>query len=150
MDRKTKALAIDLLVAKREDPSITYADIERKTGYSRRQLMRIAKKLAEAGVTAADAGMLSVATSMMAVILIVAAAVSILEGVLGIRAANDASKIMPVWILAIIGLVGAVITIIASIANGSFAANAVSNIITLVIDGLMFWIANNIKTEAGK
>lgn len=57
---------------------------------------------------------------------------------------------MPVWILAIIGLVGAVITIIVSIANGSFAANAVSNIITLVIDGLMFWLANNIKTEAGK
>lgn len=109
-----------------------------------------ADQLAEAGVTAADAGMLSVATSMMAVILIVAAAVSILEGVLGIRAAKDASKIMPVWILAIIGLVGAVITIIVSIANGSFAANAVSNIITLVIDGLMFWIANNIKTEAGK
>lgn len=57
---------------------------------------------------------------------------------------------MPVWILAIIGLVGAVITIIASIANGSFAANAVRNIITLAIDGLMFWIANNIKAEAGK
>lgn len=109
-----------------------------------------ADQLAEAGVTAADAGMLSVATSMMAVILIVAAAVSILEGVLGIRAANDASKIMPVWILAIIGLVGAVITIIVSIANGSFAANAVSNIITLVIDGLMFWIANNIKTMPQK
>lgn len=53
MDRKTKALAIDLLVAKREDPSITYADIERKTGYSRRQLMRIAKKIAEEGVESA-------------------------------------------------------------------------------------------------
>lgn len=54
MDKKTRSLAIDLLVAKREDPSITYADIERKTGYSRHQLMRIAKRIAEESVESAS------------------------------------------------------------------------------------------------
>lgn len=49
MDKRTKAKAIELLVAKRENPSITYADIERKTGYSRRQLIRISKQIEELG-----------------------------------------------------------------------------------------------------
>ena len=49
MDKKTKAKAIELLTAKRSDPSITYADIERKTRYSRRQLIRISKQIDELG-----------------------------------------------------------------------------------------------------
>ena len=51
------------------------------------------------------------------------------------------------WVLAIIGLVGAVISLIMSIAQGAFNA---SSILSLALSGLMFWIANNIKTEAGK
>lgn len=53
MDRKTKAEAIELLVAKKKDPSLTYADIERKTGYSRRQLIRISKQIDERGAVGA-------------------------------------------------------------------------------------------------
>lgn len=53
MDRKTKERALDLLEAKRSDPSITYADIARKTGYSRRQLMRMAAELEGRGRQAA-------------------------------------------------------------------------------------------------
>lgn len=53
MDRRTKVHAIELLVAKMEDPSITYADIVRKTGYSRRQLIRISKQIEELGPEAA-------------------------------------------------------------------------------------------------
>lgn len=53
MDKKNRSLAIDLLVAKRDDPSISYADIARKTGYSGRQLMRIAKRIAEGGAESA-------------------------------------------------------------------------------------------------
>ena len=98
----------------------------------------------------AAVGILSTATSVFAVVLIVGAVLSVLEGILGVRAANDASKIMPVWILAIIALVSAVISLIMTIANGSFAVNGLNNIITLVLDGLMFWVANNIKVEAGK
>jgi len=53
MDRKTKAKAIELLIAKKSDPSLTYADIERKTGYSRRQLIRISKQVDERGAEGA-------------------------------------------------------------------------------------------------
>lgn len=53
MDRKTKTKAIELLVAKRNDPSLTYADIERKTGYSKRQLIRISKQIDERGADGA-------------------------------------------------------------------------------------------------
>ena len=53
MDKKTKAKAIELLVAKKSDPSLTYADIERKTGYSRRQLIRISKQIDECGAEGA-------------------------------------------------------------------------------------------------
>ena len=49
MDKKTKAKAVELLSAKKLDRSITYADIERKTGYSRRQLIRISKRIDELG-----------------------------------------------------------------------------------------------------
>ena len=53
MDKKTRARAIELLSAKKGDPSITYADIERKTGYSRRQLIRISRQIDERGAEAA-------------------------------------------------------------------------------------------------
>ena len=55
MDRKTRELAAELLEAKRGDPSITYADIARKTGYSERHLKRLAKEVAESGAQAAAA-----------------------------------------------------------------------------------------------
>lgn len=55
MDKRTKERAIELLVAKRSDPSISYADIERKTGYSRRQLMRLSKRVEQLGPEGAAA-----------------------------------------------------------------------------------------------
>ncbi|MBP3892537.1 MAG: hypothetical protein J6D34_00670 [Atopobiaceae bacterium] len=53
MDRRTKEKAVGLLGHKAVDPSITYADVALETGYSERQLMRLAKMLAEGGEEAA-------------------------------------------------------------------------------------------------
>ena len=106
--------------------------------------------MGEIGLTAEEAGSVGVASAALGVasaLIIIGAIVSIIEGVLGLRAAKDNQKIMPVWVLAIIGLVGAVISLIMSIAQGAFNA---SSILSLALSGLMFWIANNIKTEAGK
>lgn len=108
------------------------------------------EELAEAGLSASDVGVASAVVSFLAVFLTVASLITIVEGILGVRAANDASKIMPVWILAIISLAGAVISLIMTFVNGTFATSGVSGIVTLVINGLMFWVANNIKVEAGK
>ena len=62
--------------------------------------------------------------NIVAVISILAAVVSILTGALGVRAANDNQKIMPVWILSIIALAAlasAVVSIIMAIVQGNFA-----------------------------
>lgn len=75
--------------------------------------------------------------------------ISIIEGILGLRAANDATKIMPVWYLAVIGLVIAVVACAVSIFNGNFGSNASSFIGSVLGSGLTFWIANNIKRQAG-
>ena len=53
MDRKAEAKAIEPLAAKKSDPSLTCADIERKTGYGKRQLIRISKQIDERGVEGA-------------------------------------------------------------------------------------------------
>ena len=49
MDRATRERALGLLAEKRSGAGITYADIGAETGYSRRQLMRLAKMLGEDG-----------------------------------------------------------------------------------------------------
>lgn len=49
MDASTRGRAVALLARKAEDPSITYSDIALETGYSERQLKRLAKGLRERG-----------------------------------------------------------------------------------------------------
>lgn len=50
MEREKRERALRLLAEKRANPRITYADIGVETGYSRRQLMRLAKRLETEGV----------------------------------------------------------------------------------------------------
>ena len=45
MDKATRERALRLLSEKKTDPGITYSDIELETGYSRRQLMRLSRRL---------------------------------------------------------------------------------------------------------
>ena len=66
------------------------------------------------------------------------------------RAANDNQKIMPVWVLAIINVVLCVAGLIAIIVNGTFGSDGVSSICSLAVGVLIFWIANNIKNQAGR
>ena len=47
MENDNKRLALQLLVEKETDPRITYTLITRRTGYSKRQLIRMSKKLKE-------------------------------------------------------------------------------------------------------
>ena len=76
--------------------------------------------------------------------------VSLICGILCLRAANDNTKIMPAWVIAIISLVANVVSIIMTFANGTFSQNVASSIGGLVFSVLTFYFANNIKAEAGK
>ena len=49
MDKATRERALRLLSEKKSDPGITHSDIEVETGYSRRQLIRLSKRLDEDG-----------------------------------------------------------------------------------------------------
>lgn len=52
MDRQTRERALRLLEERRPDPGIAYADIGRETGYGRRQLMRLSKRVGLEGAGA--------------------------------------------------------------------------------------------------
>lgn len=96
----------------------------------------------EAGLTA---GSLSAGVIGASVGVIIANLINILIGVLGLRASKDATKIMPVWYFAIAGLVLGVIGTVASIATGT----GLGNLPSLALSAFVFWVANNIKAEAG-
>ena len=64
--------------------------------------------------------------------------ISLLEGIFSIRGAKDASKIMPAWIFAIIGVIAAVVGLFT---GGSMGGSISSLIVNIVI----FIAANKIK-----
>ena len=109
-----------------------------------------ASTLEEVGLTTTEQAMGVTAMGLLSAAIIISAIWSLLCGIFGIRAANDNQKIMIVWVFTLIGLVLSVIGLIVAIVNGSFGSQAASLIITLIFDGILFWLANNIKREAGK
>ena len=77
------------------------------------------------------------------------AIVDFIEGILGIRAANDNQKIKPVYYLSIISLVISAIGLIMTLVNGKVDASSLGTSIgSIVLSALMVWLANNIKKEA--
>ena len=78
-------------------------------------------------------------------------AIALIQGILGLRASNDNSKIMPVWIIAVIGLALGVVGLLVNVISGAASAeNIGSSIGSILGSGIMFVLANNIKKEAGK
>ncbi len=64
--------------------------------------------------------------------------ISLLEGIFSLRGAKDASKIMPAWIFAIIGVIAAVI--------GLFTGGSLgSSVFSLIINIVIFIAANKIR-----
>ena len=98
----------------------------------------------EAGLTVEETAVAAGLFSGISMVGIISSILEIIVGVLGIRAANDASKIMPVWIIALIEVVSMVIAIVMSLVNKNFE---VSSLLSLAVGCLMFWIANNIKNQ---
>ncbi len=104
----------------------------------------------EAGMAQSTAAVLVMGGSML---IIITAVIDIVIGILGVRAANDNQKIMPVWVLCLIDLVLTIIGVIMSLVqNGSLGSGSsmLSNILSIAMTVLMFYAANNIKREAGK
>ena len=107
----------------------------------------VAELTAETGMSQGALGGLVAGTSLT---VIIAAAISILIAVFGLRASNDVNKIMPAWIFSIIGLAGSCLSIVMKAVNGTLSGNLLSSLLTLAVAVLTFWVCNNIKAEAGK
>ena len=98
------------------------------------------------GMTNAEVGGL---VGFAGAISLIAGIVYLVQGILGVRASNDAAKINPVWILAIIGIIFAVLSFISLFTSGEPVemSNIVGGVASLAFSVLYFWIANNIKKQ---
>ena len=105
-----------------------------------------AEAAAEIGMEAST--VVGIAT-WVGVMLLVSAAITLITGILGLRAAKDNQKVKPVWIISIIALVFAVISFIMTITGGGDSGSIGSSLGGLVMPAITFWLANNVKKEAG-
>ena len=85
------------------------------------------------------------ACSLLGVLALLAGLFALVEGALGLRAARDATRIMPVWAVSFAGLV-------LGIANLAITASQQGDLlmaaIGMIASALMFWVANNIRSQA--
>ena len=91
----------------------------------------------------------SLAIAFGAVVLIIGIW-NLLCGIFGLRAANDNQKIMIVWVFLLIAMIIELIATAYAILTGFMDTSFWSVAASLIWSVFMFWIANNIKQEAGK
>lgn len=106
-----------------------------------------AEALAGSGITQGELGAV---LGVGGLVILIGCVIELIVGILGVRAANDNQKIMPVWVLALIELILYVVSIVMMIVNGTITNDIASTVVSAIIAVLIFWIANNIKREAGK
>lgn len=100
----------------------------------------IAGGAVEADLAATDAAGFGIAM----VVLAIACIFNIITGILGVRAAKDASKIGPVFVLAVLSLAVSVLSLVLGVVGGDFDS---SSVISVVGSALMAWCANNVKKQ---
>ncbi len=108
------------------------------------------EELAQAGLSTKGAGKATAALTALSIVTFISSAVSLLAGVLGIRASKDNTKILPVWIIALISLIFSIISIVIAIINGITPGSVVSLVIDIVWSAIFFAVANNIKMQASR
>ena len=78
----------------------------------------------------------------LGVVMLVEGIVSLVQGIFSLQAAKDATKANPLWIISLIGVVLAVLSVITSLTTGQ---DVLSKIFSLAISCFTFYLANNIK-----
>ena len=85
---------------------------------------------------------------VLGIVMLVEGVVSLVQGIFSLQAAKDATKATPLWIISIIGVVLAVLSVIASFTNGG--QDVLTKIFSLIISCFTFYLANNIKKLGGR
>ena len=84
------------------------------------------------------------AANVFLIVMIVIGLFSLVVGILGVRAANDPSKIGPVFTLAVVSLIISVANLFVGVFGGNFS---IYSLIECVPPALMTWCANNVKKQ---
>lgn len=84
------------------------------------------------------------AANVFLIVMIVIGLFSLAVGILGVRAANDPSKIGPVFTLAVVSLIISVVNLFVGIFGGNFS---IYSLVECVPPALMTWCANNVKKQ---
>ena len=79
------------------------------------------------------------------IVLLVMCIISLIEGILSVRAASDSAKIMPAWVFAILGIASSVIDLITSFGEG--VSGIFGSLVGLALSILIFVAANTIKNS---
>lgn len=99
---------------------------------------------AELNGSTVDVGVALMGVGVMA---LVSSVVSLVVGILGVRGANDPSKIGPYKVIAIIGLALCVIQAAASLFTGQIASFGISGLLSLVFMAVLVFLAFKIEKE---
>ncbi len=81
------------------------------------------------------------------VLIILASMVAVIEGILTLRAVKDPTKIMPVWVLALIYLGFSVIGMVYALSMSSVGT---TDVVRLALNAFVFYAANSMKVAVGK
>ena len=85
------------------------------------------------------------------IIFVIIGILNFIEGILDRRAAKDISKIMPAWIISIIGLFDAAYSIFTLFTGKNYTPQSILGVaIAVVLSIITFMAANSIKAAAGK
>lgn len=99
---------------------------------------------AELDGTTVDVGVALMGVGIMA---LVSSVVSLIVGILGVRGANDPTKIGPYKIIAIIGLVLCILQAAMFLFTGQIASYGVSGVLSLVFVAVLVFLAFKIEKE---
>ena len=80
---------------------------------------------------------------VLGIVTLVGSVFGLLEGIFSLKAAKDAAKAQPLWVISLISLVLDALSVIATLTNGG--ENVLTDIFTLAISAFTFYLANNIK-----
>lgn len=94
--------------------------------------------------TTVDVGVALMGVGIMA---LVSSVVSLIVGILGVRGANDPTKIGPYKIIAIIGLVLCILQAAMFLFTGQIASYGISGVLSLVFVAVLVFLAFKIEKE---
>ena len=104
--------------------------------------------LTSEGYSASDGSYLAIVVVFAGFVALIEGVIDLIVGILGLRGANDPSKIGPFRIICIVGIVLAIINLLlAAITTNPDASTIISAIISLVLIIWCFYLANKIKNQ---